>query len=1336
MSTSSTSSSTSSTNAAPTERVATTSTIIPPEKFDFSQPESWPKWVRRYGRYRVASGLYQKDEAIQVNSLLYTMGDEADDVLASFIFDPPEDQDKYDKVKEKFDNHFVVRRNTIYERAKFNQRVQGPDEPVDSFITALYCLVEHCEYGTLRDEMLRDRLVVGLKNAKLSEKLQLDATLTLGKAVNMARQNESVHKQQEIVRGANTVGDQKPSNVDAIRTSRFRRKEQNDFERKDDARTSTTKSPYKSPTHGCQRCGNAFHKRQICPARDATCHNCGAKGHFARLCKSKKLNEIEVVDSDSEFGGTEIFLGEISDDKTQQKAWATNVAVNGKFIKFKLDSGADVSVISSELFKALPTEQQNRLKNADKKLYGPCRYELLCKGKFLASLTHRGKSCEEEIYVIDNLDQPLLSRPACCALGIIAKVEEIASANGGRYRKEHPKLFQGLGCLPGEYDIKLDLAVKSFDLTTPRRVPIPMLPAVEEELRRMEQLDVIEKVDQPTEWCSPMVVVPKSNGKVRICGDFIQLNKAVQRENHPMPTTEQTLAKLAGAKIVTKLDANSGFWQRKLSKRSKLLTTFITPWGRYCYTRLPFGISSAPEHFQRTMQRILEGLEGVVCQMDDILVHGATIEEHDERLEAVLKRLEEANATLNPEKCLFAQETVSFLGQLVGKNGIQADPAKVEAVNRMPQPTNVAEMRRFLGMVNQLGKYIPNLAEKSQPLRDLLSEKNAWIWESKQQEAFDRIKTDLSSAPVLAIYDPNLETCVTADASSYGLGAVLLQKQTGGDWKPVAYISRALTPTEQRYAQIEKEALATTWACERLSDYLLGKTFHVETDHKPLVPLLGSKNLDEMPPRIQRLRLRLLKYQFTISHVPGKNLVLADTLSRAPLKADQGRFMQEEIDLYVDSILAQLPASDKRLQEIKVRQEEDEVCRKLAEYCEDSWPDRHRLPSAVKPYWPERDEISQVHGLLLKGSRIIIPSSMRLEMLDCIHSAHQGITKCRQRAKTSVWWPGLSKQVEDMVRSCRKCIEQQNPRPEPMIPSAIPERPWQVIGTDLFYLKGIQYLLVVDYFSRYVEVSPLLSSQTSPEIVRALKSVFARHGIPETVRSDNGPQYDAAVFAKFAKDWNFNHVTSSPKYAQSNGEVERAVQTVKNLITKAEDPAKALLAYRSTPLECNHSPAELLFGRKIRSNIPTIPSQLQPQWPDLAKLRASEEDSKVQQCAYYNARHRTRPLPQLQPGGKVWVRDMKVPATINHQDSTPRSYIATTPSGTTLRRNRRDLIPLTPCASDTTASSLTPLLSQSSPQAAFQRPVRSQPTAPQTSEKPPVVTRSGRAIKPPQRLDI
>ena len=578
-----------------------------------------------------------------------------------------------------------------------------------------------------------------------------------------------------------------------------------------------------------------------------------------------------------------------------------------------------------------------------------------------------------------------------------------------------------------------------------------------------------------------------------------------------MPTTEQTLAKLSGAKIMSKLDANSGFWQRKLSENSKLVTTFITPWGRYCFTRLPVCISLEPEHFQKAMQRILEGLDGVECQVDDILVFGETQEQHDKRLIAVLERLADANVTLNLVKCKFSTDKVEFLGHVIGKDGVQIDPTKVEAVTQMGEPTDFAQLRQFLGMVNQVGKYIPNLADITKPLRDLLSKNNAWLWTEVQQKAFDDVKKALVSAPTLALYDPSKETRVTSDASSFGLGTVLTQAQEDGGWKPVAYISRSLTPTEQRYAQVEKEALAVTWACERLSDYLIGKPFHIESDHKPLVPLLGSKNLNEMPPRIQRLRKRLRRFQYSISHVPGKSLTTADTLSRAPVNQERQWGLQEEkIALYAHSVLSEIPASNRRLEEIMERQEEDEVCQQLAVYCQIGWPEKDRVLEALEGYWSERGEITLVRGLLLKASRVIIPSCMRIEILDRLHEGHQGITKCRSDAKMSLWWPGLSRQIEDMVQGCRKCAKHRTFRAEPLINSVVPDRPWQIIGTDLLQLKGRTYLLVVDYFSRYIELALFSSSQTSQDVIQALKSMFARHGIPDSVRSDNGPQYCSA----------------------------------------------------------------------------------------------------------------------------------------------------------------------------------------------------------------------------------
>lgn len=404
------------------------------------------------------------------------------------------------------------------------------------------------------------------------------------------------------------------------------------------------------------------------------------------------------------------------------------------------------------------------------------------------------------------------------------------------------------------------------------------------------------------------------------------------------------------------------------------------------------------------MNQILLGLEGVECNIDDVLIRGKDQQQHDERLEAVLKRLLEAGVTLNLDKCVFSTKQVKFLGHVISSNGIEVDPDKVKAIADLPPPTNVQEVRTFLGMVNQLSKFSDHLADKTKSIRELLLKGNQWTWGNAQQKAFEQIKTDLMRAPVLALYDPKKETKEAADASSYGLGGVVLQLQPDKSWRPVSFLSRALTPTESRYAQIEKEALAPTWACERSWEYIIGKSIYVETDHKPLVPLLSTHSLDQLPPRIQRLRMRLMRFHFQeISHVPGKKMYIADALSRfqAVHVDPQPTIADDEMTAHVASVITGLPASDTRLQQIIEAQEEDPVCRQIKTYCSKGWPDKHSVNDAMKPYWSSRGELTVVQNILLKGTRIVIPSSMRLEILDKIHEGHQGIVKCRERAKSS-----------------------------------------------------------------------------------------------------------------------------------------------------------------------------------------------------------------------------------------------------------------------------------------------------------------------------------------------
>ena len=286
------------------------------------------------------------------------------------------------------------------------------------------------------------------------------------------------------------------------------------------------------------------------------------------------------------------------------------------------------------------------------------------------------------------------------------------------------------------------------------------------------------------------------------------------------------------------------------------------------------------------------------------------------------------------------------------------------------------------------------------------------------------------------------------------------------------------------------------------------------------------------------------------------------------------------------------------MQQLTEAQDEDEVTKKVKEYCLEGWPEKHQLASAVRLYWADRGKLTIVKGILIKSTRLVIPSAMQLEILDRVHEGHQGITKCRERAKQSIWWPGLSKQIQDLIECCRICNEQKKISTEPLIPTPFPDRPWQIIGLDFFKLKTVDYLIVVDYYSRYIELGAMNRNKTASEVLHILKSLFARHEIPETLRSDIGPPFNSADYLAFAREWGCKVVTSSPVFPRSNGEVEHAVQTTTNILKKSNEPEKALLAYRSTPLQSGYSPSQLLLSPVISSTLPTLDSKLNPKLPE------------------------------------------------------------------------------------------------------------------------------------------
>nr|XP_023660029.1 uncharacterized protein K02A2.6-like [Paramormyrops kingsleyae] len=773
-----------------------------------------------------------------------------------------------------------------------------------------------------------------------------------------------------------------------------------------------------------------------------------------------------------------------------------------------------------------------------------------------------------------------------------------------------------------------------------------------------------------------MVAVEKpKTGQLRLCLDPKDLNNVIKRPYYPLPTLEDITSKLAGACYFSVMDARSGYWAIKLTDESSKLTTFNTIFGRYRFLRLPFGLKSAQDEFQRKVNETFEGLQGVTAIVDDILIYGGSKEEHDKNLHAMLQRSRERGVKLNPEKSTICATEVSYFGHRITKDRIKPDPNKIAAVRDMGPPKDKGELETFLGMINYLSKFAPRLASINAPLRHLLKESNEFTWDAQHDKAFNEVKELITRepGPVLTYFDPTKELRLQADASKHGLGAVLLQ-----EGKPVGYASKSLSVSAINYAQIEKELHAILFGCKRFHQYVYGRHVIVESDHKPLESIM-KKSLAAAPPRLQRMILQLQRYDFTIIHKPGKDVPVADTLSRKSL-TDQDDSLREGMDMQVHTVYSSLPVSNAKLENIRKETENDLQLMVLKKTIKEGWPAvRRSCPQTIAEFWNHRDELTQMNDILFKGEKIIVPTSLRRQMLSRIHVGHMGIEKCKQRARDVLFWPGMNRQIEEMVERCPICIEHRaSNKKEPMISHKIPDRPWQTIATDLFTWNRDNYVVTVDYYSRYFELDKLHST-TSSAVINKLKEVFARHGIPETVVSDNGPQYKCSEFETFANTWEFSHITTSPHYPQSNGLAEKAVQIAKSLMEKSnadqKDLCLSLLEYRNTPVDGFRSPAQLLMSRRLRSTLPRSHQQLQPKVINSREFRSRRVHQQNHQKKYYD--RSAKPMSSLRDGQYIRFQEQGYwkPAVVIRQADTERSYhIRATDGGQVYRRNRRHLL--------------------------------------------------------------
>ena len=590
------------------------------------------------------------------------------------------------------------------------------------------------------------------------------------------------------------------------------------------------------------------------------------------------------------------------------------------------------------------------------------------------------------------------------------------------------------------------------------------------------------------------------------------------------------------------------------------------------------------------MENVLRDIPHVCVYIDDILITGKNEKEHLKTLDEVLKRLEEAGLRLKQNKCAFMLPTVEYLGHTISADGLQPTKEKIRAIIDAPAPQNIAQLRSFLGLINYYAKFLPNLSSTLSPLYRLLKKKVKWAWTEAQREAFKTAKQQLTAPCLLAHYNPDKELTLSCDASPYGLGAVLSQPATDGSEKPVAFASHSLNTAEKKYAQLEKEGLAIVFGVKKFNQYLLGRSFTIYSDHKPLQHLFSeSRPVPAMASaRIQRWALTLGAYNYVIKYKPGEQQANADSLSRLPLPE-----VPKEVPIPGDIIcmmesLQGTPVSAKQIKQWTGR---DPQLARVRQMIRDGWTEQLDNDPDFMAYSRRKTELSIEDDCVLWGSRIVIPSAGREKVMTELHDSHPGITRMKGIARRVVWWPGIDQDLETKVKNCSQCQQHQaTPAKAPLHPWEWPQRPWSRIHIDhAGPFLGQLFLIAIDAHSKWMEVE-IVSSTSAQCTIRKLRAMFATHGIPDVLVSDNGSGFTSEEFDVFMRRNGIRHITTAPYHPSSNGLAERAVQVLKSGLKKNQTGdiqmqlSRFLFQYRTTPHSTTGvSPAELLMGRQLRS---------------------------------------------------------------------------------------------------------------------------------------------------------
>lgn len=864
-------------------------TLKQPETFKMERrkADDWDTWLSVYDIWATATGVTRESSDIQAAILLSVAGPGVQKLVATLKLDAVDRLNPV-KIRSELDKQFKPKMNYTFERFVFNEMTQEQSESIEDYLVRLKAQADKCAFyckcckncGEVTKSLLIDRIILGTKHKESRQNLLSKSDLTLDKLVSILQSAEATNKQ------LNQIDGYSEANISRVYNDSRQSKKHGNFKFKN-------KSMKEDKGPECGRCGLNHRFDTKCPAEDKVCNICKRQGHFARKCRSPnqtrvKTAKLEPVRDNETSRPESPELREVRDKSRMEtqlfnrtvvtairksdEDYMIELELNGKKVSVLMDTGADTGVIGRKTLDSIG----GTVKACNELIHGFSKsLKTQVTQETRLRISYCGKSVEGRFMVLDEDIDTILGKKEIRALDLISVNKSVVSESDSIIRGYEELFGSDIGCVT-EFEYRIDIDEDAVGVQRPpRKVPLKIADEVREKLKSLEQQGILKDVNKtPTKFVSHMLVVDQ-RGKKRICLDPTDLNVHIKRRHYPLRTFEQVRDKLSGSRFFRKFDCSKGFWQIRLHPESQLLTTFSTEWGRYCFTRMPFGIKSAPEVYQRLMEEVLEGLEGVIVSADDILVFADTVDILDVFTRNLLERLMTRGIRLNKDKCVLTPlQEIKFLGHIVSSDGVKPDPDKVDVLKKMKPPNNVEELKKFLGMITYLSKFIPNFSELTAPLRELQKKEIAWCWDDTRQEAFKILVEALDKDSLLRYFDVKKPVVLQTDASKHSVGAVLLQ-----DDKPIYFASKSLTPLQMNYGQIDKECLAIVFGCMKFHQYIYGTDLTVESDHKPLETIF-RKPLWHSPPRLQSMRLRLQAYNLKVVYKPGKEMTHADILSR------------------------------------------------------------------------------------------------------------------------------------------------------------------------------------------------------------------------------------------------------------------------------------------------------------------------------------------------------------------------------------------------------------------------------------------------------------------------